>query len=64
MAQETKLFIKHESSNSAKPLMLWKDDFIRESDWIAICDILNLPPDTQEIELKASVVSCVPYFVS
>lgn len=38
-----------------KGLMLWKNDFKNERDWIAICRVLDLPEDTVEIEMRCDV---------
>ena len=38
-----------------KGLMLWKNDFKNERDWIAICRTLDLPEDTVEIEMRCDV---------
>lgn len=38
-----------------KSLMLWKDDFKNERDWIALCKALDIPKDTVEIEMNCNV---------
>lgn len=38
-----------------KSLMLWKDDFKNERDWTALCNTLDLPEDTVEIEMNCEV---------
>lgn len=40
---------------STKGLMLWKDDFKNEKDWLATCKALEVPEDTVEVELAATV---------
>ena len=37
-----------------KSLMLWKDDFKNERDWIALCKALDIPKDTVEIEMNCN----------
>lgn len=41
--------------NESKSLMLWKNDFQHERDWIALCKALDLPLDTVEIEMRGNV---------
>lgn len=38
-----------------KSLMLWKNDFKNERDWVALCEALDLPIDTVEIEMNCTV---------
>lgn len=46
---------------SQKTLMLWIDDFKAEKAWKAICEILNVPDNTKEIELHVSSSIAFPY---
>lgn len=46
-----------------KSLMLWKDDFKNERDWIALCKALEVPETTVEIELRCRVCVHKPYYV-
>lgn len=41
--------------------MLWRDDFVSQKDWKAACEALDLSEDTQEIELRASVIVSKTY---
>jgi hypothetical protein len=40
-----------------KILNLYPEDFAKHYDWIAVCDQLDIPPDSTSIELKISKVS-------
>lgn len=39
-----------------KSLMLWKHDFRNKRDWTAICNALDVPVNTVEIEIKSLVI--------
>ena len=43
------------SGENLKGLMLWKDDFKHQRDWVAICKALDLPETTTTIELGCVV---------
>ena len=43
-------------SKNKMGLMLWADDFANQEAWKSICQALELPENTKEIELKVSVV--------
>ena len=38
-----------------KSLMLWRNDFKHDRDWLALCESLDLPASAMEIELKCIV---------
>lgn len=40
-----------------KILNLYPEDFAKHHDWIAVCDQLDVSPDSTSIELKISKVS-------
>lgn len=40
-----------------KILNLYPEDFAKHYDWVAVCDQLDIPPDSTSIELKISKVS-------
>ena len=42
--------------NNIKSLMLWRNDFKNKRDWIAVCEALDIPVNTVEIELKSLVI--------
>lgn len=46
---------KEELREQSKSLMLWKNDFQNERDWLAICEALGVPKDTVEVELGCRV---------
>ncbi len=45
-----------------KSLMLWKDDFKNERDWIALCKALDIPKDTVEIEMNCNVCTQIALY--
>lgn len=38
-----------------KDIILFKSDFKSEIRWLSLCEILDLPPLTQEIELNCAI---------
>jgi hypothetical protein len=46
----------------SKGLMLWKDDFKNERDWVALCKALDLPENTVEIEMRCVVCVAKPHY--
>jgi len=44
-----------------KVIMLWRDDFVDEKAWNAICEILEMPADTQQAEIHTTQVFHLPY---
>ena len=46
--------------DNSKTIMLWNNDF-RKRDWTAVCEALDLPEGTQEVELSVRVIGSFPY---
>lgn len=50
--------------DNMKSLMLWRSDFKNKRDWIAVCEVLDIPVNTVEIELKSLVIVAKEFYTN